>query len=150
MPVTAIEAHFESCFEQMSSGTSTNPAQRKQQPQHNGASRAVAPSAATAAAGSSSGGKRGVSINHLIKFTRASQDTGNGMYSPPQRTSTSAAMMASRQRRRLITRETFVQANCQFRVRWGGDYSVALSNADLMLDWDLIEEVSIPLTETPR
>lgn len=110
VPVTEIEAHFETCFEQMTAGTTEYRKQQKQQHHRGGRSSAgsQAGTGAGAAVGgngsissstsSSGGGKRGVSINHLIKFTRASQDTGNSMYAPPQRTVSGAAMIASRQR----------------------------------------------------
>lgn len=38
-------------------------------------------------------------------------------------------------------KEQYLQANCQFAVRSGPDYARHLSDPDLLVDWDLIEQV---------
>jgi len=43
--------------------------------------------------------------------------------------------------RAKYNKEQYLQANCQFVVRSGPDYSAHLSDPDLVVDWDLIEQV---------
>lgn len=47
----------------------------------------------------------------------------------------------------FYNKEQFLLANCQFVVKCGFDYSVHMSNPDLLVDWDLIEEVRLFQTE---
>eukprot|EP00039_Didymoeca_costata_P010139 m.135992 g.135992 ORF g.135992 m.135992 type:complete len:755 (-) comp14720_c0_seq3:1292-3556(-) len=87
--------------------------------------------------------KRGVSINHLV-FTTEKR-------SHPVRIPRSSSSSSSRKHlnHRVFMRETFVQANCHFRVRQGKDYSIFVSDPDKLLDWDDIYEISIPTVEQP-
>ncbi|XP_022917752.2 E3 ubiquitin-protein ligase RNF10 [Onthophagus taurus] len=41
------------------------------------------------------------------------------------------------------SKEQFLQANCQFIVKSSADYRQHMSNADILVDWDLIEQINV-------
>jgi len=43
-------------------------------------------------------------------------------------------------------KEQYLQANCQFVVKSSGDYSVHLADPDILVNWDLIEQVVLKTT----
>jgi len=48
--------------------------------------------------------------------------------------------------RSKYNKEQYLQANCQFAVRSGPDYSAHLTDPDLIVDWELIEQVVLKTT----
>ncbi|XP_071945000.1 E3 ubiquitin-protein ligase RNF10-like [Antedon mediterranea] len=85
-------------------------------------------------------GPKKVNLNHLINFTFAPRDSyGDG--------SGSGGALHGRgkwnKRRPRYNKEQFLQANCQFVVRANHDYAVHSADADILVDWDLIERVCI-------
>lgn len=91
--------------------------------------------------------KKGIDISKMIEFAPRQRVAPNGTeyggYSaprPPVRRSNKHSKRAAS--RAIYSRETFVQANCQFLVSLGGDYSSFVAEPDRMVDWDLIQEVS--------
>lgn len=47
------------------------------------------------------------------------------------------------------SKEHYLQANCQFVVQEGEDYSVYLASADLLVEWKLVEEVRVHMSQAP-
>eukprot|EP00118_Oscarella_pearsei_P008234 m.41684 g.41684 ORF g.41684 m.41684 type:complete len:698 (+) comp33219_c0_seq5:335-2428(+) len=78
------------------------------------------------------GGRKGgpVSLNHLLNFKFAPRE---------------AAQAARRQNwhrhSTIYNKEQFLQANCQFVVQQQGDYTVHAVDSDILVNWDLIEQV---------
>ncbi|GAB1867650.1 E3 ubiquitin-protein ligase RNF10 [Camponotus japonicus] len=49
--------------------------------------------------------------------------------------------------RHKYNKEQFIQASCQFVVTANGDYSSYLTNADMLVDWKLIEQIKLHNSE---
>lgn len=82
--------------------------------------------------------KYGMSLNHLLNFKYAPREkplaylprNGRKKYTP-------------------FNKEQFIQANFQFVVSDSGDYEIHAMDPDVLVDWDLIEQVRILSHEVP-
>ncbi|KAL5477138.1 hypothetical protein EMCRGX_G023887 [Ephydatia muelleri] len=82
------------------------------------------------------------SLNHLLNFT----------ISPRESSATLGALPSHARRRSQVqcyNKEQYLQANCQFVVSASGDYSGCYSDADLLVDWDKIEQVRLFCHQIP-
>eukprot|EP00036_Acanthoecidae_sp_10tr_P014175 CAMPEP_0206296386 /NCGR_PEP_ID=MMETSP0106_2-20121207/5642_1 /ASSEMBLY_ACC=CAM_ASM_000206 /TAXON_ID=81532 /ORGANISM="Acanthoeca-like sp., Strain 10tr" /LENGTH=965 /DNA_ID=CAMNT_0053727043 /DNA_START=257 /DNA_END=3154 /DNA_ORIENTATION=+ len=87
--------------------------------------------------------KKGIDISHLMAFAPRQRASSNEQPRPRRRPKTSRVRMA-------YSREKFLQTNCRFRVKHGGDYVAALADPDRMVDWESIVEVLLTVNEEPR
>ncbi len=90
-------------------------------------------------------GPKKMNLTHLINFTMAPRD-GSSDYRTPGGW---RGRNKWTQRYPKYNKEQFLQANCQFVVKAGCDYSVHCKDADKLVDWDLIEQVRILGQEVP-
>lgn len=88
-------------------------------------------------------GRRGQNLNHLLNFTIAPRHQND--YGPPVR----RALRRSCCDRPKYNKEQFLLANCQFVVRENEDYNVHLDDPDLIVNWDLIEQLRLRSNEAP-
>eukprot|EP00053_Salpingoeca_punica_P015965 m.148823 g.148823 ORF g.148823 m.148823 type:complete len:801 (+) comp16840_c0_seq1:405-2807(+) len=95
-------------------------------------------------------GGEAVNVNHLLQFSFATPApaTQHGPAYGRHRPRTSSAAGHARgkhpqhqQLSRPLSKEQFVQANCQFYVSELGDYSVNFADADVPVEWNDIEQV---------
>jgi len=84
------------------------------------------------------GRPRYVSANHLLNFTLAERQVPHAVVPPHRRQS----------RSQRYNKERFLVANFRFLVCPGRNYEMNLADPDLMLDWSLVEQVSLS-TPTP-
>ncbi|CAH1154025.1 unnamed protein product [Phaedon cochleariae] len=90
-------------------------------------------------------GSKKQSLNHLLNFSYTPRDGY-----PSGRTSRdgkSGRMLCTRKHK--YNKEHFLQANCQFIVNESGDYKPYLNNPDALVDWSLIEQVTVQVSEYP-
>lgn len=100
---------------------------------------------------SPNGGSKKQSLNHLLNFHYAPRGEhaasslrrpGSGLASSHQHHYNSAKWLMSTHKHKY-NKEQFLQANCQFVVRSDGDYTGYLSDPDILVDWDMIEQVRV-------
>lgn len=94
------------------------------------------------------GSKKG-NMNHLLNFHF---ETGNQYRGNGHSRGAASGSYKGRNRGRKLSRynkEQYLQANCQFIVSEGGDYSVHLVDPDLLVDWSCLEQVRLFSNETP-
>ncbi|XP_064612555.1 E3 ubiquitin-protein ligase RNF10-like [Liolophura sinensis] len=92
-------------------------------------------------------GSRKGNLNHLLNFTYAPRDTGDGVSG--QGRSSHGRWPRRGHYKTKYNKEQFLQANCQFIVREGEDYSVHSADPDKLVDWDLVEQVRVCSSELP-
>ncbi|CAB3984535.1 RING finger 10, partial [Paramuricea clavata] len=84
--------------------------------------------------------KDSTSLNYLLNFT----------YAPLQQTH---HVWSGRRKAggkwNQYNKEQFLQANCQFVVHAGGNYTVNFVDPDVIVDWELIEQVRVRCREMP-
>ncbi|RWS07275.1 RING finger protein 10-like isoform X2 [Dinothrombium tinctorium] len=68
-------------------------------------------------------------LNHLLNFSFTPRETHESAHNQK------CVKYAK------FSKERFLQANCQFIVKYGNDYSKYKVDPDLLIDWDLVEEV---------
>jgi hypothetical protein len=97
--------------------------------------RKTASSSVTTATLSPSSRRGHVSINNFIEFTF------------PERTKPSSSSVLFRRRYPTAPylKERFVHANFRFLIRSDRDYAVALSDPDMVIDWDDVEQVLVTI-----
>lgn len=91
-------------------------------------------------------GSKKQSLNHLLNFHY--EPRGENMPKRAQQTQhgcSTKSLMATQAHK--YNKEQFLQANCQFVVREGGDYTFNLGDPDLLVDWDLVELIVIGSVE---
>jgi len=91
-------------------------------------------------------GSKKLNLNHLLNFTyddRSSSGSWRGS-GPKGRIQ---SMWTTRKHK--YNKEEFLQANCQFVVQRGPDYSVHSADPDLLVDWDWIEQICVSSHEVP-
>lgn len=87
-------------------------------------------------------GSKKANLNHLLNFTfepragRGTNDVGRGRW--PGRRYTAS-----------YNKEQFLQATCQFVVSDKGDYTVHGADPDVLVDWNLVEQVRVTDHEVP-
>lgn len=92
-------------------------------------------------------GNKKLSLNHLLNFT----------ISPPTSSLSNEYRGGSwqtgrshrKQKLPKYNKEQFLQANCQFVVKEDGDYSIHTTDPDILVDWELVEEILLPSHEVP-
>lgn len=96
---------------------------------------------ATVSDGVRGGNKHGLNANHLLNFQYAPVRSQESGYRRP--VNRSYGWRNSKSRTMILTKEQFLQANCQFVVKDSAadDYSANLADPDLMIDWSQIEQV---------
>ncbi|XP_046840539.1 RING finger protein 10-like [Xenia sp. Carnegie-2017] len=85
--------------------------------------------------------KNSTSLNHLLNFTYTSFHHTRHSWHSGKHTATS--------KWNQFNKEQFIQANCQFVIKEGGDYAVNCVNPDVIVDWDLIKQVRVRCREMP-
>lgn len=85
-------------------------------------------------------------FNHLLNFTYVSS---RSLYTAPETYHYHRGHFQYRRKGTPYNKEQFLQANCQFAVKAGKDYSVHAADPDVMVSWDLIEEVYLYGHEVP-
>ncbi|XP_028400700.1 RING finger protein 10-like [Dendronephthya gigantea] len=82
------------------------------------------------------------SLNHLLNFTYAPLQQNHHHHGWTNRRKVSGKW-------NQYNKEQFLQANCQFVVQANGDYAVNLVDPDVIVDWELIEQVRVRCKEMP-
>lgn len=101
-----------------------------------------------------SGSKKG-SLNHLLNFTYAPHESGPSYHGGGGSASWSRGRQVryrnsySSRSKVCYNKEQFLQANCQFVVRDGEDYSVHLMDPDILVKWETVEQVRVTSLEPP-
>ncbi|XP_012256522.2 RING finger protein 10 [Athalia rosae] len=97
-------------------------------------------------------GSKKQNLNHLLNFHYEPRDIHgtSGAWSPGRSTSkynrNSNRWLPPVQRHKY-NKEQFLQANCQFIVKSSGDYSAYLADPDILVEWDLIEQIRVHSSE---
>ncbi|CAB3373970.1 Hypothetical predicted protein [Cloeon dipterum] len=87
-------------------------------------------------------GRKKVNLNHLLNFHYGPNVGTVGVGSPPGYKNWQHAPQRHR-----FNKEQFLQANCQFVVKSGADYSRYLNDPDTLVQWDAIEQIRIHSSE---
>lgn len=90
-------------------------------------------------------GSKKQSLNHLLNFSYTPRES----YQPERihKGSNGSRMLATKKHK--YNKEHFLQANCQFVVNDSGDYKQYMNNPDALVDWILIEQVNVQVSEFP-
>ncbi|XP_968231.2 E3 ubiquitin-protein ligase RNF10 [Tribolium castaneum] len=92
-------------------------------------------------------GSKKQSLNHLLNFVYATPSR-EGRYQCAERgNKTSNRLILTRKHK--YNKEHFLQANCQFVVNTSGDYKQYMNNPDALVDWSLIEQVNVQVSDYP-
>lgn len=91
------------------------------------------------------GGKK-QNITHLMNWWGPSHRSQTG-HGHNQRGGTRVRRYSSHTPK--YSKEHYLQANCQFVVKEGEDYSVYSADPDLLVEWKLVEEVRLHVSEAP-
>lgn len=87
------------------------------------------------------GGGKKQNLNHLLNF----HNEPRGASAPVPRSTTynlsTRSLMSTHAHK--YNKEQFLQANCQFVVRFDGDYGCYLGDPDLLVDWNLVELIRV-------
>ncbi|KAG8225269.1 hypothetical protein J437_LFUL006502 [Ladona fulva] len=90
-------------------------------------------------------GSKKQNLNHLLNFHYAPRvsavpwrSAGGPRWNHGNR---SNGIFASSNQRHKYNKEQYLQANCQFVVKANADYSPYASNPDVLVDWDLVEQI---------
>lgn len=100
------------------------------------------------------GSKKG-SLNHLLNFSYTPADSSQSYHGGAGSGSWSRGRQLryrnsySNRGRVCFNKEQFLQANCQFVVRDGEDYSVHLMDPDILVKWEAVEQVRVISLEEP-
>lgn len=90
-------------------------------------------------------GTKKQNLNHLLRFTLAPRVSGGAPCSDRFQREKHGNWMATHKHK--YNKEQFLQANCQFVVKTDVDYSPYLVDPDMLVDWNLIEQVRLRSTE---
>lgn len=83
------------------------------------------------------GGSKKHNLNHLLNFSFTSREAE----ASKKHNYNGKSIIKSNQRIQRFCKEQFIQANCQFVVKLGNDYSIHAFDPDLSVDWNSIEEI---------
>ena len=89
-------------------------------------------------------GSKKHNINHLLNFQFEPRGTKQHQSSNiPGKTSSGrkSKKFFEEPAKPKYNKEQYLQANCQFVVKDSGDYTVHLADPDVIVDWDLVEQV---------
>lgn len=95
------------------------------------------------------GGSKRQNLNHLLNFHYAPRGGGSfeeARAEPTHVRNTTRWLMSTHKHK--YNKEHFLQANCQFVVRSDGDYSLYMGDPDILVDWELIEQIRVLTNET--
>lgn len=90
-------------------------------------------------------GSKKLSLNHLLNFTLTPPRVANEY----RLGSWQGGRNIRKQKLPKYNKEQFLQANCQFVVKEEGDYSIHGTDPDILVDWDLVEEIHLPSHQVP-
>ncbi|CAH0555344.1 unnamed protein product [Brassicogethes aeneus] len=96
-------------------------------------------------------GSKKQSLNHLLNFVYSTPREGH-VASDRGGAAGGGKMTASKMmvtKKHKYNKEHFLQANCQFIVQESGDYKQYMNNPDALVDWNLIEQVNVQVSEFP-
>ncbi|GLV32458.1 uncharacterized protein CBL_00832 [Carabus blaptoides fortunei] len=93
-------------------------------------------------------GSKKQSLNHLLNFhyTPRGDQYGSGLSA--HRNVTGPHRWLSTQKHKY-NKEQYLQANCQFVVNDVGDYKLYMNNPDALVNWDLVEQIHVQVSEFP-
>lgn len=97
-------------------------------------------------------GSKKQNLNHLLNFHYAPREgavpgSGHWQSSPAGLVRHSSARWLTCTHKHKYNKEQFLQANCQFVVKAGGNYTPYTSNPDALVDWDFIEQIRLQSSE---
>ncbi|CAG9831157.1 unnamed protein product [Diabrotica balteata] len=92
-------------------------------------------------------GSKKQSLNHLLNFSYTPRDSFHRSERGQGNGNNVNRMMGTKKHK--YNKEHFLQANCQFVVNDSGDYKQYLNNPDALVDWSLVEQVNIQVSEFP-
>lgn len=113
------------------------------QPKQHQATSAIAPADEFEAGSVFHPGSKKQNLNHLLnfQFERRGQKQGGQNHQGNRAYGNQRKRAQDYVAKPKYIKEQYLQANCQFAVRSGPDYSHHLSDPDLLVDWDLVEQV---------
>ncbi|XP_043522642.1 RING finger protein 10 isoform X1 [Frieseomelitta varia] len=93
-------------------------------------------------------GSKKQSLNHLLNFRYEPREMQNGTSAWSYGKSMKGFFRNSNRwlppvQRHKYNKEQFLQASCQFVVSANGNYTVCLSDPDVLVDWNLIEQIKL-------
>ncbi|XP_044271559.1 RING finger protein 10 [Tribolium madens] len=91
-------------------------------------------------------GSKKQSLNHLLNFVYATPSR-EGRYQCAERGNKTSNRYITKKHK--YNKEHFLQANCQFVVNTSGDYKQYMNNPDALVDWSLIEQVNVQVSDYP-
>ncbi|XP_018561476.1 RING finger protein 10 [Anoplophora glabripennis] len=94
-------------------------------------------------------GSKKQSLNHLLNFSYTPYSPREGCHSERGRGNGGSGGRMLATKKHKYNKEHFLQANCQFIVNHSGDYKQYLNNPDALVDWDLVEQVNVQVSEFP-
>ncbi|CAH1100482.1 unnamed protein product [Psylliodes chrysocephalus] len=92
-------------------------------------------------------GSKKQSLNHLLNFSYTPRERGNYQSDRGHHGNNGNRMLGTKKHK--YNKEHFLQANCQFIVKDTGDYKQYLNNPDALVDWNLVEQVNVQVSEFP-
>ncbi|XP_074029402.1 E3 ubiquitin-protein ligase RNF10 isoform X2 [Leptinotarsa decemlineata] len=92
-------------------------------------------------------GSKKQSLNHLLNFSYTPRDSYQTQRVFKDGCKGSNSMLTTKKHK--YNKEHFLQANCQFVVNESGNYKQYLNNPDDLVDWNLVEQVNIQVSEFP-
>ncbi|XP_063932738.1 E3 ubiquitin-protein ligase RNF10 [Zophobas morio] len=93
-------------------------------------------------------GSKKQSLNHLLNFVYVTP-TREGRYQSERGSSNKNSNRLILTKKHKYNKEHFLQANCQFVVNSSGDYKQYMNNPDALVDWSLIEQVNVQVSDYP-
>lgn len=94
-------------------------------------------------------GSKKQSLNHLLNFVYTPYTPRDHLTSDGRVVGGSALKRYATGKKHRYSVEHFLQANCQFVVNDKGDYRQYMNNPDALVDWDLVEQVILQVSEFP-
>ncbi|BES97580.1 RING finger protein [Nesidiocoris tenuis] len=93
-------------------------------------------------------GSKKQSLNHLLNFHYEPRGATVGaprQAAPAPHNISTKSLMSTHAHK--YNKEQFLQANCQFIVRFDGDYGCYMGDPDLLVDWNLVELIRVETNE---
>lgn len=89
-------------------------------------------------------GSKKQNITHLFGFRLPAHELQTNDHSNRRHRTRKYSVQSTRYKK-----EHYLQANCQFVVSAGHDYSLYVSDPDQLVEWELVEEVRLHMSEAP-
>lgn len=97
-------------------------------------------------------GSKKQNLNHLLNFHYEPREvqgsSGGWSYGRSSKNYNNSNRWLPPVQRHKYNKELFLQANCQFVVNINGDYSIYLADPDILVDWNLIEQIKVHTSES--